>query len=91
MILEALIDGNPLPDVYIDWFNSKELLHPASNNQTVYQYTISNVQLNSSTSYRFSVVPNLDCKPIFSTVFLTVLGMHLPVWIISLEIRSARS
>lgn len=77
MVLEALIDGNPVPDVYINWFDSKELLHPASYNQTVYQYTISNVQLNLSTSYTFSVVPNHDGKPIFATMFLTVLGMHL--------------
>lgn len=76
VVLEAFIDGNPVPDVYLNGSNSNEIWHLIPHNQTVYQHTIFNIQLNSSTSYTFSVISNIPYESIFATIFLTVIGMH---------------
>ncbi len=74
--LEAQIDGNPTPDVYIEWFDFREHLQPVNNNQCLYQYNLYNVQLNDSVPYTFSALSEVYRKNISETVFLTVLGIY---------------
>ena len=72
--LTAQIDGNPTPNVYIEWFNFHELLQPVNNSQYLYQFNLYNVQLNDSAPYTFSAIAN-NFRNISQTVFLVVLGI----------------
>ena len=72
--LTAKIDGNPTPNVYIEWFDFRELLQPVNNTQHLYQYNLYNVQLNDSSPYTFYVIGK-DYRNISQTIFLTVLGI----------------
>jgi hypothetical protein len=76
VILKAQIDGNPSPDVYIEWSHLRERLHAVNNNPFLYQYNLYNVQLNHNTSYTFSAVSKSYRKNVSDTVFLTVLGIY---------------
>jgi hypothetical protein len=72
--LEANIDGNPLPDVHIQSSNFRQRLYIINNEEFLYQYNLSNVQLNQSTSYTFSATSEPYGTNISQTCFLTVLG-----------------
>lgn len=74
--LEAKIDGNPLPNVYIYWSNFHKRLHTTNNDPLVYQYNLNNVQLNDSTIYTFSAVSEGYGMNISETIFLKVLGIY---------------
>jgi hypothetical protein len=73
--LEAKIDGNPIPDVYIECSNFRKRLYPTNNDQLSYQYNLQNVQPNDSTLYTFSAVSEIFGVTSSETIFLTILGI----------------
>jgi hypothetical protein len=74
--LEAKVDGNPTPDVYIQWLDYHERLYSTDNDQLLYQYNLQNVQSNQSGSYTFTAFSESYRMNISQTAFLSIFGTY---------------
>jgi hypothetical protein len=76
--LEATIDGNPTPDVFIVWEDQHhKLLAASTNNSFLYRYLVQNIQSYQSRSFTFYAVSRNFSMNISAIGFVTVLGRRV--------------
>lgn len=77
--LEATIDGNPTPDVFLAWEDKHQKLSflPSANNSFLYRYLVQNIQSHRRQSFTFYVFSTHLSTNISRTAFVDVLGREV--------------
>ena len=77
--LEATIDGNPAPDVFLTWeaWPRKLPFVSSENNSFLYRYVVQNIQSHRRQSVTFHVLSTYFSINISRTAFIDVLGREV--------------